>query len=113
MNNHWKGLQVFLDDPYVPLDTNLVERLMRAIAVGRKNFYGIKSDRGGTAAAIFYSLCGTAKQAGVDPKAYLLALTKVALEGNFETFLPRDLVPQTSVSNNPPPLDHAPTPKIG
>ena len=37
MNDHWKGLQVFLDDPYVPLDTNL-ERLIRAIAVGRKNF---------------------------------------------------------------------------
>ena len=95
MNDHWKGLQVFLDDPYVPLDTNLVERLIRAIAVGRKNFYGIKSERGGKAAAILYSLCGTAKQVGVDPKAYLLALTKAALDGStFEKFLPRDLVPQ-------------------
>jgi transposase len=102
MNDHWKGLQVFLDDPYVPLDTNSVERLIRAIAVGRKNFYGIKSERGGKAAAIFYSLCGTAKQVGVDPKAYLFALTNVALEGNFEKFLPRDLVPQDTDPPNAP-----------
>ncbi len=43
---HWDGLVRFLDDARIPLDTNLVERGMRPVAVGRKNHYGSKSGRG-------------------------------------------------------------------
>jgi transposase len=35
--NHWKGLVRFLDDGRFELDTNIVERAMRPIALGRKN----------------------------------------------------------------------------
>jgi len=30
---HWTALTRFLDDPLVPLDNNLAERLLRAVAI--------------------------------------------------------------------------------
>ena len=33
--NHWKGLILFLDDGRLELDTNIVERAMRPLALGR------------------------------------------------------------------------------
>jgi transposase len=33
--NHWKGLVRFLDDGRFELDTNIVERAMRPVALGR------------------------------------------------------------------------------
>jgi transposase len=33
--NHWKGLIRFLDDGRFELDTNIVERAMRPVALGR------------------------------------------------------------------------------
>jgi hypothetical protein len=42
----WPGLPKFLDNPDIPLDTNEVERGMRAVALGRKNHYGSRSERG-------------------------------------------------------------------
>jgi hypothetical protein len=35
--NHWKGLIRFLDDGRFELDTNIVERAMRPVALGRMN----------------------------------------------------------------------------
>ena len=32
------GLEVFLTDPYVPIDTNHLERVLRAIPMGGKNW---------------------------------------------------------------------------
>src|SRR5204863_4674146 len=34
----WKALKRFLEDGEVPLDTNAIERLLRGIAISRKNF---------------------------------------------------------------------------
>ncbi len=42
----WPGLVRFLADPKIPLDTNAVERALRGVAVGRKNHYGSRSERG-------------------------------------------------------------------
>ncbi len=42
------------------------------IVVGRKNHYGSRSLRGTEVAALYYTLCETAKLVGVDPRAYLL-----------------------------------------
>lgn len=52
----WDGLVRFVDDARIPIDTNLVERGMRPLAVGRKNHYDSKSERGTRVAAIFYTL---------------------------------------------------------
>ncbi len=53
--------------------------MLRGPVVGRKNHYGSKSLRGTQVAALFYTLCESAKLAGVEPHAYLLTATEAAL----------------------------------
>jgi transposase len=91
MLGHWDGLTAFLDDPQVPLDNNHIERGFRGPAVGRKNHYGSKSKRGTEVAAIFYSLIESAKLCGLDPREYLLAATRAALESPGTAPAPHEL----------------------
>jgi transposase len=66
----WAGLTRFVDDPRIPLDNNAAEQALRGPVVGRKNHYGSRSLRGTEVAAVFYTLCETARLIGVDPHAY-------------------------------------------
>ncbi|HWO91620.1 MAG TPA: IS66 family transposase [Methylomirabilota bacterium] len=79
MLERWAGLTRFVDDPRVPLDNNAAERALRGPVVGRKNHYGSRSLRGTQVAALFYTLCETAKLAGVDPNVYLLRTLHTAI----------------------------------
>jgi transposase len=88
---HWAGLERFLDDARIPLDTNTVERGLRAVAVGRKNHYGSRSERGTRVAALFYTLIESAKLARVEPAAYLAEATRRAIANPGTVTLPRDL----------------------
>jgi len=89
----WDGLVRFVDDARIPIDTNLVERGMRPVAVGRKNHYGSKSERGTRVAALFYTLIESAKLAGVEPAGYLAEATRRAIDNPGTVTLPRDLAP--------------------
>ena len=66
-----KKLQPWLDHGFLELDNNAAERSMRPIALGRKNYLFMGSERGGKSAAIAYTLIETAKLNGVDPQAWL------------------------------------------
>ena len=61
------------------LTTNAAERALRGPVVGRKNHYGSRSLRGTEVAAVFYTLCETARLIGVDPHAYLLHAVYAAM----------------------------------
>ena len=67
----WKALTRYADDGRLAIDNNLAERLLRGIAVTRKNFLFLGSDTGGDRAAILYTLIETAKLNGLNPEAYL------------------------------------------
>jgi transposase len=67
----WKGLQVFLDNADVPLDTNWIERMQRSPVVGRKNYYGMKSLANARMAAIWHSVIQTCILNGVEPREYI------------------------------------------
>jgi transposase len=67
----WTALTRYTGDGSIEIDNNSVEREIRAVALGRKNFLFAGSDAGGERAAAFYSLIGTAKLCGLDPEAYL------------------------------------------
>jgi len=67
----WMALTRYADDGSIEIDNNPVERELRAVALGRKNYLFAGSDAGGERAAAFYSLIGTAKLCGLDPEAYL------------------------------------------
>ena len=60
-------------------------------AVGRKNHYGSRSERGTRVAALFYSLIESAKLAGVEPRAYLREATLRAVRNPATVTLGRDL----------------------
>jgi hypothetical protein len=63
----------------------------RGVAVGRKNHYGSRSERGTRVAALFYSLIESAKLAGVEPRAYLGQAARRAIRNPGTVTLVRDL----------------------
>ena len=67
----WAGLTVFLDDGRVEIDSNVVERSIRPIALSRKNALFAGSDQGGVHWGVIASLIETCKLNAVDPQAYL------------------------------------------
>jgi transposase len=67
----WTALNEFLNDGEVPLDTNAIERLLRGVAISRKNFMFVASPQGGRWAAGAYTLIESCKINGVQPYAYL------------------------------------------
>ncbi len=69
--SRWDALTRYVDDGRLSIDNNLAERLLRGIAVSRKNFLFLGSDRGGERAAIIYTIIESAKLNGLDPEAYL------------------------------------------
>jgi transposase len=92
MLERWTGLTRFLEDPRIPLDNNAAERALRGPVVGRKNHYGSRSLRGTQVAAVFYTLCETARLAGIDPQAYLLHAVHAAIATPGAVTLPDDLI---------------------
>jgi len=66
------GLQVFLAEPDVPIDTNHLERAIRPIPMGRKNWLFCWSELGAKHVGIIQSLIGTCKLHGIDPYTYLI-----------------------------------------
>ncbi len=64
-------LRPYLEHGVLELDNNAAERAMRPIALGRKNYLFMGSERGGRSAAIAYTLIETAKLNDVDPQAWL------------------------------------------
>ena len=69
--SRWDGLTRFLDDGRIEIDSNVVERSIRPIALNRKNALFAGSDGGGKHWAVIASLIETCKLNDVDPYAYL------------------------------------------
>lgn len=65
-------LAVFLSDPDVPLDTNHLERGLRPIPMGRKNWLFCWTEVGAEHVGIIQSLISTCRLHGVDPYTYLV-----------------------------------------
>ena len=90
--NHWDGLQTFLTDGRVEIDSNNVENRMRPIALNRKNALFAGHDEGGASWGRIASLIETAKMNGVEPFAYIKAtletLAKREPETDLKTLLP-------------------------
>jgi hypothetical protein len=74
------------------LDNNADDWALRRPVVGRKNHYGSRSLRGTQVAALFYTLCETAKLTGIDPHAYLLHALYAAIAKPGAITYPEDLL---------------------
>lgn len=98
MREHWKGLTLFVDNPEIPMDNNLVERMIRPITLGRKNYWGNHSFWAGELTVGMLSIIQTCKIHNISPRAYLTYyLTECTKKGNcpseneLEDFLPHKL----------------------
>jgi transposase len=86
----WAQLTRYLDDGRLEIDNNRVERQMRTVAVGRKNWMFAGSAEGGRRAAIIYSLVCTCGLLGIEPWACL----KDVLQQLAERVAPELLTPR-------------------
>jgi transposase len=66
-----EALQVFLNDPEVAPDTNHLERALRVIPMGRRNWLFCWSEVGAEIVGIVQSLIVTCKLHDIDPATYL------------------------------------------
>jgi transposase len=69
--SRWEGLTRFVEDGRIEIDSNVVERSIRPIALSRKNALFAGSDGGAEHWAVIASLIETCKLTGVEPQAYL------------------------------------------
>jgi Transposase IS66 family/IS66 C-terminal element len=76
--SRWNGLCRFVDDGRIEIDSNVVERAIRPIALNRKNALFAGSDGGAEHWAVIASLIETCKLTDVEPHAYLAeTITKI------------------------------------
>ena len=91
-DNHQAQLRVYLGDPDVPIDTNHLERALRVIPMGRKNWLFCWTEVGAKHVGIIQSLLTTCRLHDVDPYAYLVdVLQRIALHParDVEALTPR------------------------
>jgi len=90
--NRWDALARFTTDGRLAIDNNAAERELRGIAVTRKNFLFLGSDKGGERAAIIYTALETARLNGIDPEAWLADVLDQLARGrsqlNLEPLMP-------------------------
>ena len=99
IHNHWGGLQTFLKDGRVEIDSNSVENLIRPITLNRKNALFAGHDEGGKAWGRIASLIETSKINGVEPFAYLKATLEAIAAGHpknrIDDLLPWNFTPSS------------------
>lgn len=87
----WTALSLYATDGVLPIDNNPVENIIRPIAIGKKNWLFVGSERAGKRAAAIQSLLATAKLNGLDPAAWLretLEKLPTCLNSRIDSLLP-------------------------
>jgi len=69
--SNWDALIRYCSDGDLEIDNNAAERSLRGIAVGRRNWTFLGSDKGGRTAAILTTITATCKRLRIDPFEYL------------------------------------------
>ena len=82
------ALKVFLSDPAVPIDTNHLEREIRALALGRRNWLFGWTEVGARYVGIVQSLIASCRLQDVDPYVSLVdVLQRIDPHPAFEVHL--------------------------
>jgi len=89
---HWESLEVYLKEPRIEIDTNLVENAIRPTALGKKNWLFFGDADAGERSAIIYSIIESCRRHGVEPYSYLHdVLTRLPSMTNRQI---KDIVPK-------------------
>ena len=91
LRDHAEGLQVFLDDPRIPMDNNAAERALRGPVISRYTSFGSGSADGARMAATMFTVFGTVRAAGLNPWTWLLDYLRACARNGGKA--PEDLTP--------------------
>ena len=88
----WPALEVYAGSGDLPIDNNYMERQIRVVAIGRKNWMFADTPAGAEASAILYSVVKTCQLQKRNPFFYLLDTLKklpyAESEEDFRALLP-------------------------
>ena len=88
----WESLEVYLKEPGIEIDTNLVENAIRSTALGKKNWLFFGDAHAGERSAIIYSIFESCHSHGVEAYSYLDdVLTRLPSMTNRQI---KDIVPK-------------------
>jgi transposase len=85
---NWDALCRYTEHGFLEADNNYAERCMKPVAIGRKNYMFVGNERGGRAAAIFYSLMESCKANKVNPLTYMTYILSNVRNKDIELLLP-------------------------
>lgn len=71
MLNRFGAFRVYASDGSMEIDNNDIERMIRPVAIGRKNWLFAGSHHGAKMAAVMMTVVQTCKQKKIDPQKYL------------------------------------------
>jgi transposase len=100
--NRWEAFVRYTEDGRIGIDNNLIERYLRPIAVGRKNYLFFGSERGGKTAATLYTLVQSARRNNVEVWSYLTdVLRRLPAIPPTDTAALEELLPDRWVKAHP------------
>jgi transposase len=115
LHRQWRRLILFLTDGNIELTNNRVERELRSLVLGRKNWLFAYGDLGGERTATILTIIGTCVAHRINPRAYLHVVTKLIVNGWPQARL-RELLPDRIAELHPelrlPPRSPRPQPAL-
>ena len=96
IRNHWSALTAYIEDGRIPIDNNLVEQLMKQVALGRKAWLFVSNVAAGERSAKMMTLVSSAKRHDLDVRLYIEDVLTQLLAGctDYRSLLP-DIWKQT------------------
>jgi len=83
--NNWTELKQYVSAGELSIDNNISEREMKYIAMGRRAWLFLGSDKAGANHAIVLSILSTCRRHGVEPWAYLTDVIERLTNGNYKS----------------------------
>jgi hypothetical protein len=90
IHGNWAALTSYASTGFVPIDNNAIERLMKQVALGRKNWLFVGNVAAGERSAMLMSLVSSAKRHDLDVWKYVKDVLDQLLAGetNYTKLLP-------------------------
>ena len=70
--NRWKNMALFFVNGHIEIDNNLVENIIRPVAIGRKNYLFVGSHEAAQRTAMIYTFFAACKHHDIDPEKWLI-----------------------------------------
>jgi transposase len=100
LHRQWQRLTLFLEDGNLELTNNRLERELRKLVLGKRNWLFTWEDLGGERTAHILTIIATAVAHNINPRAYLHVVTQLLVEGWPQSRL-RDLLPDRILALHP------------